>query len=437
MKIDDGMKNVLTGMGGARDKSTYSEFDYRMNCLTDEEITALYRQFWFAKAIDCKADDMTREWRTFDIKSLEPSQIEEIENYEKKISLQDKMNWATKLADAYGGSLVVMHFNGLGEISEELDWSKVTKDSLEKLTVVDRRDVTFTSNNVMQNPFNDRYGIPNYYQYSYAPDLKIHPSRTIKLIGRQVSNREFIENNYWGDSELERWSDTAKSVQTVMSGITHLLHQVNIDIYGLKGLTEILGTNGGDQKVRDYCEIIYQMMSIYGLMLKDSEDTFERKPVNFATLPDILDKFLDVLAGATEVPKTRLLNQSPTGLSGKGESELTNYYDGIRGRQYSKLAPALEVIDKALVISALGSMPEGYSYEWNSLEREDETEKANNDKTQVETLNILYGIGVPETALIKDAVERGLVKNMSEEEIASLEFEADNNPEPDNELDAQ
>lgn len=432
MKFFDGFKNLITGMGTTRDKATYSQFDYRISNIPDEELIAYYRQLWSAKAIDCKVDDMTKNWRSFNIQSVDPEKIEDIKVYETKLDLKNKMNWAYKMANVFGGALVVMHFKGLGELDEELDWSKITKDSLERITVVDRRDVTYTSNIKMQNPFSSRFGIPDHYMYSFATDKKIHPSRTIKVLGNKVPTREFIENNYWGDSEFERISDSAKSVETVMGGITSLLHEANIDVYGIEGLSDMLRQSGGQDKIKALMELTNLGKSMYGFFIKDAKDTYERKPVNFATLPDILDKFLDIFAGASNVPKTRLLNQSPNGLSGKGESEHTNYLDGISGMQESRLRPTLDVIDKALVVSALGSMPEDYSYEFNPLEREDETEEATNNKTKAETLDILVNsLGMPEVVALKDAKECGLTSNLTEEDIEELNFKADNSPEDD------
>ena len=41
--------------------------------------------------------------------------------------------------------------------------------------------------------------------------------------------------------------------------------------------------------------------------------------------------FLQVAAGAADIPVTRLLGQSPAGLSATGESDTRNYYDMIVG----------------------------------------------------------------------------------------------------------
>ena len=49
--------------------------------------------------------------------------------------------------------------------------------------------------------------------------------------------------------------------------------------------------------------------------------------------------FLQVAAGAADIPVTRLLGQSPAGLSATGDSDTRNYYDMIAARQELDLRP--------------------------------------------------------------------------------------------------
>ena len=58
--------------------------------------------------------------------------------------------------------------------------------------------------------------------------------------------------------------------------------------------------------------------------------------------------FLQVAAGAADIPVTRLLGQSPAGLSATGESDVRNYYDMIAARQELDLRPQLERLDRLI-----------------------------------------------------------------------------------------
>ncbi len=61
-----------------------------------------------------------------------------------------------------------------------------------------------------------------------------------------------------------------------------------------------------------------------------------------------------VLAGAAEIPATRLFGRSPQGLNATGESDLKNYYERIAQLQETYLRPALERLLPVLEISAFG-----------------------------------------------------------------------------------
>ena len=70
-----------------------------------------------------------------------------------------------------------------------------------------------------------------------------------------------------------------------------------------------------------------------------------------AGLPEMVRTFLQVAAGAADIPVTRLLGQSPTGLSATGESDTRNYYDMIAARQELDLRPQLERLDRLILRS--------------------------------------------------------------------------------------
>ena len=81
----------------------------------------------------------------------------------------------------------------------------------------------------------------------------------------------------------------------------------------------------------------------------------------------MLDRFLQSVSGAADIPGTRLLGQSPAGMNATGESDLRNYYDRLQ---------AMFRMDEALIRSALGSRPADVYYDWAPLWGMSEKEKA-------------------------------------------------------------
>ena len=63
------------------------------------------------------------------------------------------------------------------------------------------------------------------------------------------------------------------------------------------------------------------MKSINNLLLLGDGETWARERIDFGGLPDMVRTFLQVAAGAAGIPVTRLLGQSPAGLSATGDSD--------------------------------------------------------------------------------------------------------------------
>ena len=75
---------------------------------------------------------------------------------------------------------------------------------------------------------------------------------------------------------------------------------------------------------------------------------------SFAGLSDIYESFMMDMAGAAEIPATKLFGRSPQGFNSTGESELRNYYDMIAQSQERNLRPALEKLLPVMAVSCWG-----------------------------------------------------------------------------------
>ena len=96
----------------------------------------------------------------------------------------------------------------------------------------------------------------------------------------------------------------------------------------------------------------------YGFQLMGKDDQLETHPYSFAGLGDIYESFMMDMAGAAEIPATKLFGRSPQGLNATGESDLRNYYEMIAQLQERSLRPALEKLLPVMAISCWGFVPE-------------------------------------------------------------------------------
>jgi hypothetical protein len=133
--------------------------------------------------------------------------------------------------------------------------------------------------------------------------------------------------------------------------------------------------------------------------------------VTFATLPEIMQSFLQMAAGAADIPVTRLLGQSPAGMSSTGESDMNNYYDRVSSIQTLEITPALYRFDECLIRSALGSRPAEVFYEWSPLKQMTEKEQAEIGKMNAETAKTLTDTGIFTPVELRTVVTNQLVES--------------------------
>lgn len=208
------------------------------------------------------------------------------------------------------------------------------------------------------------FGLPEYYDinadFGDSTFVRVHHSRVLRFIGRELPQQEMIRESYWGASELEHiWEELQKRAAT-SANIAQLVFQANITTLKMSDFGEVLamGTQGQRARVLQAMEEQNRLRSSFGLQLLSAEDSFENHPYSFSGLSEVYESFMMDMAGAAEIPATKLFGRSPQGLNATGESDLKNYYEKISQLQETILRPALERLLPVLEISAFGYFAE-------------------------------------------------------------------------------
>lgn len=119
-----------------------------------------------------------------------------------------------------------------------------------------------------------------------------------------------------------------------------------------------------------------------------------KKTINFGGVGEVATMFLQRISGAADIPATRLLGQSPTGMSATGESDIRNYYDALKAKQETILRPQVEKIYDVMAMSELGHKLKDLVIEFKPLWQLSEAERANAEKIRAETDQIYLMQGV-------------------------------------------
>ncbi|TLX12135.1 phage portal protein [Rhizobium sp. MHM7A] len=408
LRANDSLRSVVAGLGDPfRDKMATAA--YGIQYIDDYQIAAIYKSNWLGrKIVDIPAMDAVRKGRDW---QAEQDQIELIEAEEKRLGYWQKLLEVKIKARLWGGAAL---FIGTGEqdLMEPLSVEGMKKGGIKYLTVLGRRDVT--AGPIEQNVLSEFYGRPAYYEVTgNASMVRIHPSRMAVFIGAPHGDNllNFGVNQGWGDSIIEAVYSAMKNADATAANIASLVFEANVDVFRIPDFMNSLSDPAYSQRLLDRFMLAATAKGINRALLLDKEEEYDRKQINFATLPDVMQTFLQMAAGAADIPVTRLLGQSPAGMSATGESDMNNYYDRVSSIQSLEMAPALYRLDECLIRSALGSRPEEIFYEWSPLKQMTEKEQAEIGKMHADTANILVTTGLFTSEELRTVVANQLVEN--------------------------
>lgn len=447
LPVHDGLVNVAANLGTSRDKAAFSAYQYAP--LSYEQLLASYRSAWLPRAIvDIPAQDATRKWRSW---QAEADQISKIERVERKLRVRETVLQGLIAARLFGGSAIYIS-TGETATDKPLDPSKVKE--IKSLVVLNPMQIT--PGQINRDIYSDYYGRPEHYelQSQNGAPIRIHASRLVVLEGNSVPD---ITTQYtgWGDSVLQSTMEAVLQADSANANISSLIFEAKVDVFRFQGLMTQLGANQDDLIIKRMSAQA-TIKGINGAVVLDKEDEYEQKSASFAGLPDLMDRFMNNVAGASRIPVTRLFGRSAAGLSGTGDGDERVYFDHINHLQTTEIEPALHNLDECLIWTALGSRPEEIFYEWNPLRQVTEKERADIFKTTADAARAIAGTGgaspalMPiealSDALVNELVEQGVLPGLEtaieeygtlaeqepsvEEQAAALTMEQAEKPEP-------
>lgn len=405
----DTLRSLVAGLGDpSRDKlaSAY----YGEQFLDDNQLLNIYRSNWIGrKIVDIPAMDAIRKGRDWQAKA---DQIELIEAEENRLGYWPKMLEAKIKARLWGGAALYIG-TGDTELMEPLDPARVAKQGVKYLTVLSRRDVV--AGDIDEDALSEFYGRPAYYEVTGKTSfIRVHPSRLAIFVGSAHADRTMVmgANQGWGDSAIETVYTAMRNADATAANIASLVFEANVDVFGVPDLMMHLASGP------EYASLLTERLTLAATMkginkalLMDAAETYDRKAITFATLPEVLQSFIQMVAGAADIPVTRLLGQSPSGMSSTGESDMLNYYDRISSIQNLEMTPAIYRLDECLIRSALGARPEEIFYSWSPLKQMTEKELAEIGKMNAETAQTLTNSGLFTPAELRTVVANQLIES--------------------------
>lgn len=377
-RFTDGLTNLVSNLGTSRDKAYASH--YSAPVLTDQELINAYRGSWLPrKIVEAPVRDALRNWREW---QLSPEDNLKVGKLEEVLGLRDKILEAKIKANLFGGAAVYIATNNT-DTASPLNLN----EKVRSLTVLTRRQLSATE--VDLDPTSSYFGEPKSYRLANAA-FDIHPTRLIKFIGKALPDSDIasaIELG-WGDSVLAPVFQSLLNADSTGANITSLVFEAKIDIIKIPGFMAGLQDPEYEKRVLSRLTLANTAKGINGALMLDKEEEYDQKSANFSGLKDLWLTALQVCAGASDIPMTRLLGQSPGGLNATGDSDSRNYYDMVSSIQELDIQPAMKRFDDLLVVNALGRGTEA-KYTWAPLWQPSVKERADIGKTIADTVKAL------------------------------------------------
>lgn len=435
VSVADGLANVYTGMGGLAGSRRAGDV-WTFTRLTDADLRAMYRSDWIArKAVEIPADDMTQMWRRWQDM---PERVTALEEAERQLGVIDKVRTALRYARLYGGGALLLS-DGAADPSRPFDATRLRKGGLKYIMPVPRTQIA-ADGEISFDPGSEHFGLPEFWRLARGPQVRIHHSRVIVLRGNPYPD-PFEEADPWGDSILQAIERAVRDCAIANSAGAELLDEAKVDVVTMENLETHLQNNDANARLVQRMALMKLGKSAYKVMLLGGKEKFDTKHASFSNLEAVMFYYMQVVSGATDIPVTRFLAQSPAGLSSTGDSDLRNYAIMIRAQQERVLQPALARLDDALIRHALGSRSPELWAEWISIWQQSPKEAAETAKLQADMDSTYAMSGLVPSAALERAVQArmiesgqypGLERALAEEpEESEFSIEPEPAPEPE------
>lgn len=417
--------NTRTGMGGAADHNVETVFVPRV--LSRYAATILHNYSWAArKLIDIPVEDMWvrgRKWTGDDEKA-----IKAIADAERNLRAHARLERVMKAGRLYGTAVMIIA-SKRRPLHTPLDPDNVEQDEVANLIVTDRYALEVEATGV--DPTIAGYGEPSLYRYTprltYAgaqgKQTPIHEpqfvdgSRVIRfdgiaplldegwIYGSGAGESASTGGLEWGISELTPAVEHILREAATAAGIGHIVQEGSIFVVKTQGLRAAATGREQDAETPDLASLgmtINQLKSIFRTLFIDKSDDAERINATWTGLADIFNAFGGRLAAIGDIPETRFLGKSPTGMDATGDSDMENYAIRIAALQVRLLTRPLYILDR--VLAGHAGLPAPPPYEWIPLV--DISPKSQAETSKIRTEAVLKAL--EDGAIVEDEARERL-----------------------------
>ena len=414
---DNAFVNFVSGLGTTRDKSSMAEFmpTKRMGV---RDLENVYDGDWVAqRIIDKPAYDCFRSG--YYLAGVDDDQDTAIKNLSKQIGFNDVMIEAVAYGRLHGWCYILIGERGDTDLAEELViegidlsfFSILKRDECKPKT-----NTTYLSADKALGKWNE----PEYYQIGQDWEKKyIHHSRLVRMdASGLIKDKDGLPK-----PTLQKIYESIKQNASVNANASSLVYEAKVDIFKVPGLMTALRTSPAaavSQMVQRFASIA-TMKGNNGMIVLDKDEEYQSKSYSFSGLPQLMQQFQVVTAGAANMPYSLLFGQSVGGLGSTGDFEMRSYYDFISSIQENEIKQPIEIL-LSIMAQSLGFDIDDLGLVFNTLWQIDDKVKSEIEKANSERDSTYLTLGIiTEAQIARQLVDDGTYTVIDDAHITLLD----------------
>lgn len=430
---NDAFQNEMARIGfgqpnlseGASYPLTRMTFNYNL-------FNSMYRGSWIVrKIIDVVPSDMLKTWIKI-LTQAEPAKITKLEKQIRQTGTKAKIMEGLRWGRLYGGAAGLIIIDGdQDKLDEPIDYDEIMVDSYKGLMIFDRWSGVYPDNEKVDDINSVDFGLPKFYTItSESGSHKVHHTRILRFAGRPLPYWERQAEVQWGESEIEIIFEELKKRDNTSYNIAYLVFLANIRVLKMSDLGEVMASSNeeGKKSLYNVLEAQNWLMSNMGMYVMDKEDEFVTEQYSFGGLNDIYESFMLDVAGACEMPVTKLFGRAPAGFNSTGESDLKQYYETIETKQEEYVAPLLDKLLPIIAMSCWGEIPDDFEWEFNPVMVIDNKDLADLSQSYTDQVLNAFNAGlVKKSTALKELKQQseltGMWSNITDSDIVDADEE--------------
>ena len=272
--------------------------------------------------IDQPVEDAFRGGIKIKSDELDAENIQDIQNYLSEHNILQEIKDLAKWNSLFGGGGMVINTpNQKGE--KPLNINAINENTELSFKAADFWELSPT--NIPPQGENKPYYPAGYFDTSFLYyGTNLDSSRILLSKGKVAPSLIKPQLRGWGMSILER---AIRSINQYIKNndlIFEMLDEAKIDVYGITDFNQALQMEGGADKLAKNLQMMNQVKNYQNAIVKDKEDDYEQKQINFAGWSEMLQQIRIGIAADLRMPMTKLFGLSASGFN-SGEDDIENY----------------------------------------------------------------------------------------------------------------